>query len=224
MINELLFLFHTLIIIISALLALKLGKSSLITFICLQSILSNLLVTKQITLFNLDVTSSDVFAVGALIGLNLLQEFFGREEAQKSILISFSALFFYMGMTQIHLLYVPNSFDTAHPAFHTIFALMPRLALSSLATYTIVQLIDLRLYGLLNRLCAGKYFVLRSTCSLLISQLLDTILFSYLALYGVMSSLMDVIIVAYLIKVIIIALSAPLLSFTKKYLRKTYDH
>ena len=136
--NEPLFLLHTVGIIAGSLFFLKLGKEALISFICMQGILSNLLVTKQITLFGLDATSSDVFAVGLIISLNLLQEYYGKQVTQRAILISFWMLFAYLAMTQIHLMYTPNAFDVMDPHFHAIFALMPRLTISSLSVYLLV--------------------------------------------------------------------------------------
>ena len=40
---------------------------------------------KQITLFGLNATASDIFAIGSLLGLNLLREIYGITEAKKAI-------------------------------------------------------------------------------------------------------------------------------------------
>ena len=56
MINELIFILHTLIISVTAIIMLRLGKEALIAFICLQNILANFFVIKAITLFNLTAT------------------------------------------------------------------------------------------------------------------------------------------------------------------------
>lgn len=92
--NELFLLIHTLIISIAALIALKLGKHCLIAFIAAQSILANLFVVKQITLFGFNGTASDAFMIGSIFGLHLLQEYYGTKEAQNSVKISFFCLFF----------------------------------------------------------------------------------------------------------------------------------
>lgn len=76
------------------------GKGALTTWIALVSLMANLFVLKQIDLFGFNATASDVFAVGSLLGLNLLQEKFGREAAQRAIWVSFSALIlFYCDVT-----------------------------------------------------------------------------------------------------------------------------
>ena len=83
--NELFFIIHTIIIAGFALGSLALGSSALVAFVCLSCVLANLFVIKQITLFGLTATSADAFTVGATIGLNLLQEYFGKEIAKREV-------------------------------------------------------------------------------------------------------------------------------------------
>src|SRR5438445_4228981 len=105
--NELIFILHTLIIAAFALGALALGPSALVAFVCIQCMLANLFVVKQITLFGFTATCADAFTVGATIGLNLLQEYFGKEIAKRTIWINFFLLIFYALLSQIHLFYLP---------------------------------------------------------------------------------------------------------------------
>ena len=46
----------------------KLGQIALGAFVVLEAVLANLFVLKQITLFNLCVTSSDSFIIGITVG------------------------------------------------------------------------------------------------------------------------------------------------------------
>lgn len=214
--NEFIFLFHTIIIALASLGALLIGKEALVGFICIQSILSNLFVTKQITLFGLTVTCTDVFAVGALLSLNMLQEFFGRDIVKKTILINFFMLIFYVAMSQLHLWYIPNSFDSMHQHFASILSIMPRITIASVSVYGFVQLFDAQLFSILKQLFNSKYLVIRNIISLTCSQLLDTILFSYLALYGIVESVWHVIIVSFIIKLFVIACNTPFIALAKK--------
>lgn len=221
--NELLFFLHIFIIALCCLGTLKLGKESLISFICMQGILSNLLVTKQMTLFGFDVTCSDVFAVGVIMSLNILQEYYGKSITQKVIWINFSMLLIYLAMTQIHLWYIPNTFDTMHPHFVEIFSLMPRLTLSSIGVYFFVQNLDVVIFGFLKKLLKNNYFTLRSIIALIFSQLVDTTLFSIIALYGIVESISHIIIVSFVIKLMVILLTAPFIALTKKYIFSPSD-
>jgi hypothetical protein len=214
--NEYLFFVQIFVVAIFGLVFLRLGKEALVSFVCVQGILSNLLVTKQISLFSFDVTCSDVFAVGALMSLNLLQEYYGRATTQRAIWTSFAMLFFYLFMTQVHVWYLPNTFDSMHRHFAELFSLMPRLTISSIGVYVIVQQFDALFFGTLKKLFDNRFFALRSIISLTISQLIDTILFSFFALYGVVGNIGHIIAFSFVIKLAVIVLAAPLIALTKK--------
>ena len=92
--NELIFFAHVIIISLFTIFSLKISKEALVAFIALYCVLANLLVLKQITLFGLHPTASDAFSVGAILGLNLLQEYYGKITAKKAIWTCFLALVF----------------------------------------------------------------------------------------------------------------------------------
>ena len=118
------------------------GASPLIGLIALQGVLSNLFVTKQIMLFDMNATCSDVFSVGVILGLNLLQEFHGRSLVPIAIATNFFLMIFYVGMSQFHLWYHPSIYDTMQPLFIPLLTTMPRLMLASVSVYLIVQVVD----------------------------------------------------------------------------------
>lgn len=219
MANELIFVIHSILIGLFAILALKINKEALIVLLCIQALLSNLFVTKQIMILGLCATCADVFSVGSSICLNLLQEYFGQSIAKKAIWLSFFSLFFYLVMTQIHLLYMPTEFDLTHIHFSSIFEFAPRLIIVSLISYVISQQLDTILYGYFRTKFAGKYFILRNYGSLLISQLFDTAFFTIFGLYKIMPNLFQVFIISYLIKVLIIFLSIPIVAICKKLIK-----
>lgn len=213
--NELIFLFHITLMSLSTLLALRMGKEALVAFISLQAVLANLFVVKQITLFGLTATGSDAFTIGTVLGLNLLQEYYGAEIAQKSIWISFGSLVFYGIVSQIHIGYVPHMCDDMQPHFVALLNNMPRIVIASFIVYFLTQQLDYALYGTLKRLLDGKYLVLRNYCSVLIVQLFDTVLFSFLGLYGILDNVWQIIVVSYIIKVIAILISTPFLALSR---------
>ena len=56
--------------------------------------------------------------------------------------------------------------------------------------------------------------------SLFVTQLLDTILFSFLGLYGLVENILHIIVVSFLVKVAVILSSVPLMTLAKKFIRK----
>jgi len=217
--NELIFIFHALFITGCALGALTLGKEALISFIALLAILSNLFVTKQIMLFGFQATPTDALTIGLVLSLNLLQEYYGKEITKKAIGISFILSMAYTLLSQIHLLYLPSMHDTMHHHALELLGLMPRIVCASLFTYFIVQRIDCLLYEALKNRFKGRYLIARNYSSLIISQLLDTILFSFLGLYGTLDAIIPVMCISYCIKLIVIAGATPFLWFSKKISR-----
>ncbi|MGB7977854.1 MAG: queuosine precursor transporter [Chlamydiales bacterium] len=212
--NESIFLLHVLVVLGFVLASLRLGKGALIALISLQGVLANLFVVKQMFFLGFSVTCSDVFAIGGILSLNLLQEYYGKEAAKQAVNISLLTLLFFAFMSQIHLLYAPTVSDTTHGAFQTIFSQSVRIVFSSIGTFYLIQQFDVRFFGLLK----GALPV-RVALSLLSSQLLDTILFSFFGLYGLVESLFDIILVSFLIKCLIIALSSPFVAFSKRFVR-----
>lgn len=219
MINECIFLGYISIVSLSALIALRLGKEALVALICVQWVLANLFVTKQITLLGLNATASDALAVGATLCLNLVQEYFGKELAQKTIIIGFFSTLFYTVLSFLQVLYCPSTYDTAHVHFCALLTPMPRIIFASVVTYVLVQQIDFYLFGFLKQRMHNGSFTVRNYLSVGITQLIDTILFSFLGLYGIVSSLQDIIIVSYGVKLIILIIAAPCIALSKYFMR-----
>lgn len=216
--NEWLFASHILAIFFFTLGALKLGKEALCSWICLQALFANLFVLKQITLFGFHVTASDVFAVGGILGLNLMQEFYGAKEAKKATTVCLYCLLLFAALSKIHLLYTPSFTDTTHSSYVNILDPAPRLFIASLIVFFIVQKIDIKLFSKLKSSLKKSPFALRNLISLCTSQFLDTVLFTFLGLYGIVFSLYDVIFVSFLTKVIVIAFLTPASLLAKKWI------
>jgi uncharacterized integral membrane protein (TIGR00697 family) len=211
--NEIIFFIHIFLLFASIGLAKRFGKEALSIIISLQIVLANLFVTKQITLFGLEVTSTDAYMIGSLVGMNVLQEFFGKDAAKKILSFNTLVLVFFTFAALIQVIYKPSLHDQFHSSFSEILSVSPRVFISSIISFFISQKIDIELFALFRKKCS---LPLAMTFSLLISQAADTLLFGYLALYGIVHSLFSIIIMSYAIKLITLFSMAPLTSFFKK--------
>lgn len=214
--NVLILFFHVVFVSVLTLLALHWGKEAAIAWLSLLAVSVNFFVLKQVTLFGLEVTCSDALAVGYLLGLNLIQEFFGKGLARKTIWITFFSSLGFVILSQLHLFYQPNLYDEAHPLYAMLLRPMPRLLFASLCSFLFVQFMDVSFFAFLRRKMEGKYLPLRTALALCLSQTLDTVLFSFLGLYGVVAHLGHIIIFSLLIKLIVILLSSPFIYLSKK--------
>jgi uncharacterized integral membrane protein (TIGR00697 family) len=213
--NELIFILHVLTVAGFTLGSLAMGRTALTATICLYGILSNLFVTKQITLFGFSVVSTDVFAVGGILGLNLIQEYFGMEATKRAIVLNAGLLLFYLTTSLFLLWYTPNQFDVMHNHFACVLMHTPRIVIASMLVYLLVQFIDAHMYRFFKTMFNDKYLVSRNMASLMISQFLDTLLFSFAALYGIVHSVGNIIVISYAIKILVIIGTVPFVKISR---------
>jgi queuosine precursor transporter len=212
MVNEVLFVTQIICIGCCSIGVLRFGKEALITFIALQSVLANLFVLKTTTIFGLVVTTTDAFTIGIVLSVQLLQEYWGKESAQRAVLISLGSLLLYTVMSQIILLYIPSSTDGLHVHMHALLSTAPRITCASLVSYAISMQFDCTLYSYLKHMLPARFFTTRNIVCASTSQLLDTILFSFLGLYGIVKSLSTIILFSYLIKLACLVIYAPFIT------------
>ncbi|MGE3955067.1 MAG: queuosine precursor transporter [Parachlamydiales bacterium] len=212
--NTLLFFAHTVVVLGCVLGALRLGREALVVLVSLFAVIANLFVLKQVTLFGLTVTCPDVYVIGSMMALNLLQEYFGREAVKRAIIYSFASLILFGVMAQFHLLYRPASADWAQGHYQALLGIQPRILGASLVAFLTSQLLDYRLFRLLKgtQLPVG----VRSGLSLFTAQVVDTVLFATLGLWGKVESLSHIIFLAILIKGILIACSVPFTQLSRR--------
>lgn len=200
--NELIFFGHIFSVVFLTFMALRIGRDALIVLTVLLAMLANFFVLKQMLLFGWNVTCSDVFAVGSILSLNLLQEHFGKETATRTTTLCFFGMAFFGLMSKIHLLYTPSPSDYSQLSYLTLLSPTPRLLLASLLSFYLVQRFDVFFFAFLRKRYLGWRW--RQILSLVTSQLLDTLLFSFLGLYGLVDSLTSILVVSFLIKVMVI--------------------
>jgi len=209
--NELIFIAHTLLCASAVVLCARIGRSLLIAYLCLLGVLANLFVLKTITLFGLTATCSDMYMVAMVLGLNVLQEWWGKESAQKAIYYGFGALITYTLFCLFQLGYDPAPTDTHMFFYQELLGHMPRITAASLIAYFISLQCDRAFYGFLRT--RHTLSVTRaSTISMIVSQSLDTVLFSFLGLYGTLTGIGSIIMVSMIIKGCAIMIMTP---FTK---------
>ena len=202
--NELILLVQITLVASVCLFAARVSKEALFVLISLQAVIANLLVLKQVYLFGLHVTCSDAFAIGSILSLNLLQERFGQEESRRATWLCFGSMLFFALSTQIHLFYTPSNLDTMHGHYAQLLSPAPRLFAASILSFFIVQQFDVRFYALLKNKLSSWRWGSRNILALLVSQFLDTFLFSTLGLWGLVDSLPEIFLFSYLMKVLII--------------------
>ena len=189
--NELLLILSVFFIFGAALLAYRFfGKAGLYCVSACATILANIEVVILIRAFGMDQTLGNVlFAVTFLI-TDILSECEGKKEANRAVWTGIFSSVFFLGLTQSWLLYVPAAGDTMAPAIRAVFSNTPRMILASLTVYAVSQFFDVWLYhkwwDFTNRRFGDRrrFLWLRNNGSTLISQIVNTLLFTLMAFWG----------------------------------------
>lgn len=222
--NELIFITHSFFLALITGIAHAIGKEALIVWICLQTIVANLFVTKQITLLGFNATAADAFIVTSVAALNILQEFYSKEDAKKAIKLSLGFCIVMVALSLLQVWYIPSLSDMHHAHFVAILQHTPRIIAASLAAYGISQYIDYSFFAFLKEKLPIIPFSVRSIISIAFSQALDTLLFSFLGLYGIVSNLVQIMIISYGIKLTSILLIGFFIRLTRSFLQRVHNH
>lgn len=220
MINELIFLFYSLTVALLVGGATLLGYEALVALMTLLAVCMNLLVTKQILFFGWQATAADALSIGAVLCTNMIQEFFGTERAKRAVWLSFAGFIGATVIFMIHCAYIPSAVDTMQGHCLALFCPLPRIGIASLIAYLITQLCDRYVYAKLMTITHKRYFLLRNIGITASTQLLDTVLFGVLGLYGMVDNLTSVLFVSYVIKLCSLLLIVPALVLMKKVIAR----
>lgn len=225
MMNEILLIGSLIFIYGMALLGYKLfGKTGLYCISAAATILANIEVLIMIKAFGAEQTLGNVlFAVTFLI-TDILSECEGKKAADKAVYTSFFASIFFLVLSQSWLHYVPSERDWASPAIQTIFSNTPRMIIASLAVYGISQLFDVWLYHKIWDMTSKKsgnrrsFLWLRNNGSTLVSQLINTFLFTLFAFYGTYgwSQIISIFISSYVIYIFTSLLDTPVVYLARR--------
>ena len=169
------------------------GKNGLLAFNIMATILANIEVLILVRAFGIEMTLGNVLFASTFLITDILSENHSRKDANKAVVISTLCSVFFIALSQMWLIYTPSENDWASGAFHTIFCSTPRIVCASLIVYLVSQLTDVWLYHKWWNWCRKHFnderkgLWIRNNGSTMISQLLNTFLYTILAFYGTYS-------------------------------------
>ncbi|MCH5201936.1 MAG: queuosine precursor transporter [Oscillospiraceae bacterium] len=211
MINELLLAASLIFIFGAALVAYKIfGKAGLYAITAIATITANIECLILINAFGMEQTLGNVFFAVTFLVTDILSETEGKKEANRAVGIGIFTSLFFILMTQSWMLFVPSQADWVMPSIRNVFSNTPRMMISSLVVYAISQIVDVQLYHLWWKFTEKKFgdrrrfLWLRNNGSTLISQILNTALFTLFAFWGTydMATLFSIMISSYAIFVV----------------------
>lgn len=193
-----------------------LGKVGLFLWICLSTIIANIESVKLITLFGIETSLGNILYGSTFLATDIINVKYGEKEAKKTIVVGFISMMIMTLFMTLCLLYSPSINDFSQSSLKTIFTVNIRVSIASIIAFSISQLIDARLFQILHK----KYnkLWLSNNASTMISQIVDTIIFSIITYYGLVSnnSLFQIIVSMYLFKFIIALCDTPFIYISSK--------
>jgi len=194
------------------------GKTGLYIWIPISTILANIQVLKMVDLLSIGVTLGNITYASSFLVTDILSENYGKKAARKAVFIGFFSLAATVIIMNIALNFKPNEFDFIQESLNNIFAILPRIALASLIAYGTSQLHDVWAYNFWKNLFPqDKFLWLRNNASTMVSQLIDSILFTFIAFWGLLpqGEFIQILISTYLLKWIVAAIDTPFLYLAK---------
>jgi len=191
------------------------GKMGLFIWVPIAGIVANIQVIQTIELFGFTATLGNIVYASSFLVTDILSENYGKKEANKAIWIGFFSLITMTILMNLALLFEPTPEEfslTTYESIKTIFSFMPRIVLASLVAYIVSQKHDIWAFHFWKkRFAAKKTLWIRNNLSTMVSQLLDSLIFTLIAFYGVFDSgvLTEIFVTTYLLKWIVAAADTP---------------
>lgn len=225
MINELLLIGSVIFIFGATLLAYRLfGKNGLFCISAIATVLANIEAIILINAFGMEQTLGNVLFASTFLVTDILSECEGKKEANKAVYLGVFSSMFFLLLSQSWMKYIPSQNDLVHDSVCTVFSNTPRLIIASLAVYAISQLFDVWLYHkwweFTERKFGNKrkFLWLRNNGSTLISQILNTSLFTLFAFWGTYDAktLLSIFLSSYVIYVFTSIIDTPAVYIARK--------
>ena len=206
--NELLLIGSVIVIYSGVVLAYKFGgKTGLYCFNVLATILANIEVLIVVEAFGMEMTLGNILFASTFLVTDILSETEGKKAAQTAVIIGIVTSLMFILISQSWMYYIPGASDWAHPSIKAIFSNTPRLLISSIAVYAIVQMFDVFMYHAIWKKTTGKcndskrFLWLRNNGSTILSQIINTVLYTFAAFYGMyeMKTLLNIILSSFVI-------------------------
>jgi uncharacterized integral membrane protein (TIGR00697 family) len=202
------------------------GRDGLLGCIVLAILLANIQGPKLTIIFGLQTSLGVIFYSGIFFATDLLSEKYGRAEASKAVLIGFATSVIVVLMMSLALLFQPSDQpNTAefsmriHESFQAILNFTPRFVFGSLLAYLISQSLDVWLFHKIKERTQGRWLWLRNNGSTMLSQAVDTFIYSFVVWWGVvdLETALQLGMVKYGFKLAIAAIDTPFIYWARNW-------
>ncbi|MFH1053273.1 MAG: queuosine precursor transporter [Candidatus Woesearchaeota archaeon] len=148
-------------------------------------ILANVLGTKITTLFGVRVSVGIFFIPVLFLVTDIICAVHGKKKAKAFVYIALFVMIITLVMTYLSIILPPNATWGNQESFAIIFNSSLRISFASIIAFIFSQFHDVWAFHYWKKLTKGKYLWLRNNASTIVSQLIDTTIFMFIAFYNI---------------------------------------
>ncbi len=192
------------------------GQKGLFAWIVLSAIIANVQVLKTVELFGQVATLGNIIYGTSFLATDILSEKYGKTEARKGVYLGIFTLIVTAILMTVSLEFVPHESDWVQDSLVNVFGIIPRIAFASVLAYFISQMHDTWAYDYWKK--KSDHIWVRNNLSTAVSQLIDTLVFTFIAFWGIYETpvFVSILITTYVFKFIVAALDTPFIYMAKR--------
>ncbi len=205
--------------------AIELKTDILLGFFVVSLVLANTLGTKITSLLGVRISAGIFFVPLLFLITDIIAEVHGKKKATEFVLISIAVLVFTLVTMYFAIKLPANATWGGQEHFAFVFGSSLRMTIASVIAFSISQFHDVWSFHFWKQKTKGKWLWLRNNLSTGVSQLIDTILFMFIAFYKInpkftVPFIISLIIPYWLFKIGFALIDTPFCYLGVKWLRK----
>lgn len=201
------------------------GRVGLYCFTVFATIGANIEALILIDAFSMEMTLGNVLFATTFLATDILSENEGKEAAKQAVNVGIATNILFIVVSQSWLMYQVSPNDWVIGAIETVFSNTPRMMISSLVVYAIAQRFDVWLYHRWWELTkkrfgdSQRFLWLRNNGSTLVSQMVNSVLFTCFAFWGTytVGTLISIILSSYVIFIVTSLADTPAIYLARKF-------
>jgi hypothetical protein len=193
---------------------LYLKRDFLLALFVASMVMVNTLGTKIISIAGIRVSVGIFFVPVLFLVTDIIGEVFGRAEASRFVNMSTAMLVLLFVMMGLCIIVQPDESWGLQEQYVAVFGSSLRMTIASLVSFVVAQQLDVFMFSFWGKVTKGKHLWIRNNLSTIVSQLIDTTIFEFIAFWHIndkftTSYIISLIIPYWLFKVVFALLDTP---------------
>ncbi len=145
---------------------------------------ANVIASKVIILFGFAAPAGIIVYPVTFMVTDVISEVYGKKKSRRVVWFGFAMMILLLILTRVAIWLPSAPFYKNQGAFEQIFSASNRIIVASLIAYLASQTCDVALFHFWKGVTRGRHLWIRNNVSTMTSQLVDTVLFIFIAFYG----------------------------------------